>query len=90
MADPASPDGPPTLRIVLKHLNKGAQPEHNPEQWQVIGTAHGSKKQAIEKFAGKDGKDKPGTYRAPSLRSWKGEVTYEPDPEPRMNAKWVD
>lgn len=76
------PERDATKRVLLREVRLG--PEHlteagllacgvapdmpPPEEvvlWAVLGTPEGAKEQVVRKHV-----DKPGTYRAPSLRSW--------------------
>jgi hypothetical protein len=72
------PDG--SIEAWAPVLNSEAQ--HGPDGQVRIFRAT-SKKAAIEQYAGKDGKDRPGFYRAPSLRSWREQHGWvEPTQQP--------
>jgi hypothetical protein len=72
-----------TERVVLR-----LQDDHddaNGARWEQIGLArHADKATAIKQVA----KDRPGKYRAPSLRAWKGGLEIvlpeKPKPESRL------
>jgi len=93
MSDTPKKETKPTERVVLKQitsdeLNGIARPAWAPickdESTEVRIFHATSKKQAIEQYAGKKGKDHPGTYRAPSLSAWREEHTFKPSDEPLM------
>lgn len=60
--------------------------EHGPDQ--SVRVMKGPKKKAVEAYAGKfdDPDARPGDYRAPTLRSWKGGVRIVLPDRPRAEA----
>lgn len=72
----------PTERVVLRLDDD--QPDENGARWEVVGLArHADKGAAIRQVAG----DKPGKYRAPSLRSWKGGLEIVLPDRPKVEQK---
>lgn len=62
------------------------------EAWMLGTTTIGSKKDAIESYAGKAGTStaKIGTFRAVPLRSWKGAVVHDAPPAPLVQRSLID
>jgi hypothetical protein len=79
--NPAGNGAAPTERVVLR-LNGDL--DENGQSWEVIGLArHSDKAGAIKQVAG----DKPGRYRAPSLRAWRGGLEIVIPDKPKLEQK---
>lgn len=86
----SEPKGEQTERVVLERVEVPAAqtaqeviPAEEPEgvvAWVERGRAIGSRRQAIQAVVG----DGPGTFRAPSVRAWKGVVERVRPEQPAM------
>lgn len=87
------PDGldPKKLADIEAAVKKALGAKGKPTQaWVPLGEFEGSSNtNAIEAYAGKPGTPDaiPGTYKAPSIRSWAGGEVYDKPPLPKVERK---